>query len=339
MPDQKASVDPTATPADADMLPALKSSGGGWLNRNFLLSALVTYIVGKLGNAATRNVGTTPTDNNTSVATTAWVWSLPAQQQIADSTATGGNARGANATDWQSNRTAADRVASGAYAVVGGGQNNKADGNSASIAGGASNTSSGTYGTIGGGQLNTVSATGGTIAGGIGTTCNGPYAWVPGGQYASVRGTTGRGAWASGRFASTGDAQAGEFVLRRQTTDATPTVLTTDGAAPGSANQVSLPDNAAYACRILVVARAGSTGKALWEATALVRRDAGVGSTTVTASPSGAAAPALSGGTVTGWTVTVGADTVNGALAITVTGAAGTAINWVARVLSVETVG
>ncbi|MFC7692947.1 glycosyl hydrolase family 28-related protein [Paeniroseomonas aquatica] len=55
---------------------------------------------------------------------------------VADGTATGGNARGSNAVDWQTNRATATQVASGTNAVLGGGQNNTAIGAQATVAGG-----------------------------------------------------------------------------------------------------------------------------------------------------------------------------------------------------------
>jgi hypothetical protein len=46
------------------------------------------------------------------------------QAQKTDSTATGGNVRGANAVDWQTSRSAATQVASGYYNIIGGGYAN-----------------------------------------------------------------------------------------------------------------------------------------------------------------------------------------------------------------------
>jgi len=40
------------------------------------------------------------------------------QAQVADSTATGGNARGSNAVDWQTSRSAAANVASAIYSNI-----------------------------------------------------------------------------------------------------------------------------------------------------------------------------------------------------------------------------
>ena len=80
------------------------------------------------------------------------------QAQKTDSTATGGNARGANAVDWQTSRSSASQVASGQQSTIGGGINNTASGLSSLVAGGGNNVVSATYGTIGGGQSNTAGA-------------------------------------------------------------------------------------------------------------------------------------------------------------------------------------
>ena len=233
--------------------------------------------------------------------------------QAADGAVSGGAARGANAVDWQGARAAAAQVASGAQSAIGGGANNTASGLGATVAGGAANAASG------------------------------PYSWSPGGSQGDARGLQGKGVWASGRFAANGDAQAGAMVLRRQAADATPAALTADGGAPGVANQVVLPNNSAFACRVLVVAKetGGAGAKAAWEFVALPRRNTSPSETFVTVSPGGGAAQAslLAAGNTAGWTVTVGADIANGALSVIGTGAAGATIKWVARIFSTEVVG
>jgi hypothetical protein len=82
------------------------------------------------------------------------------QAQKTDSTATGGNARGANAVDWQTIRSSATSVASGTYSVLAGGQNNKVDGYGSSVVGGQGNFASGTYGIIGNGLSNIINSAG-----------------------------------------------------------------------------------------------------------------------------------------------------------------------------------
>jgi len=248
--------------------------------------------------------------------------------QAPDSTTAGGNARGANAVDWQMVRSAAAGVASGQNAVIGGGQSNTASGAFAAVGGGISNTADGTR------------------------------SWVPGGDRASTRGLYGRAAWASGLLSAVGDAQAGEFVLRRQTTDATATRLTSDNAAAGSTNTINLPNSGTFRMKLLVTARqtggtAGTAGdSASWEANVLMKRGANaaatsfIGGTATTSAPGLAAvtagttfAPGLGDAAASGWRLTLAADTTNGGLAVSGTGEANKTINWVARVLSVEATG
>jgi hypothetical protein len=88
------------------------------------------------------------------------------QAQAADSTATGGNARGANAVDWQAVRGNAAQVSSGTQAVIGGGTTNTSSGFVSTVAGGQANTASNNYTFIGGGLSNTASLGFATIAGG-----------------------------------------------------------------------------------------------------------------------------------------------------------------------------
>jgi hypothetical protein len=126
------------------------------------------------------------------------------QAQQTDSTTAGGNARGANAVDWQTLRDAATKVASGSYSIVGGGQRNTASGsysqslggfNNASsafesvIVGGQSNIASGQISFIGSGTSNTASGYGSNVVGGTSNTGAGLYSFIGGGQLNS--GTSG----------------------------------------------------------------------------------------------------------------------------------------------------
>jgi hypothetical protein len=130
----------------------------------------------------------------------------------------GGNTRGQGAVDLQSARAAATRVASGAYSVIGGGEDNTASGEYATVGGGVGNTAGGaaatvgggvgniaggeysTVGgglgnavgggaTVGGGWFNTASAWYATVGGGDGNTASGNYATVGGGQYNTASGS------------------------------------------------------------------------------------------------------------------------------------------------------
>ena len=87
----------------------------------------------------------------------------------------GGNARGQEAVDLQSARTAAAQVASGNYSVIGGGQYNTASAQYATVGGGSGNTASGYYATVGGGQENTANGSYSVVPGGYSNTANGDY--------------------------------------------------------------------------------------------------------------------------------------------------------------------
>jgi hypothetical protein len=272
--------------------------------------------------------------------------------QFPDNAVAGGNARGAGATDWQTTRTAATQVASGSQATIGGGQNNTASnvastvaggtgntasGNTATIAGGLNNTASGLRGAVVGGNANTANGIDSAIVGGSGNSATGVRSWVPGGGTATTRGVHGRGAWSGGQIAAQGDNQAGEHVLCRQTTDATATRLTADNAAPGSANQIVLPNFGSYAGTLTVVAKAtGSTAAATWRVNVSAVRGNGAAATTLYEGAGTALVPTASSGTGSAWRLDVAADTTNGGIAVTVTGAAGITINHAARFANVE---
>jgi hypothetical protein len=146
----------------------------------------------------------------------------------------------------------------------------------------------------------------------------------------------GKFSYGSGAFSSVGDAQIGIFVLRRATTDATATVLTTNNSALGSTNQVILPNNSAFAFTGTIIARqqaAGGSNYAAWEVKGAILRDATAASTVlgsyninVLSKTAGASA----------WDLTLSADTTNGGLAVTATGAASVNIRWVATIKTSE---
>lgn len=231
-----------------------------------------------------------------------------------------------------------NNTASGGAATVAGGNTNVASGTSAAVAGGQNNIASGITSTVAGGRTNTASGIDSAIGGGNSNTVSGISSWVPGGTLATTRGITGRGAWSGGQIAALGDAQAGEHMLRRQTTDATQTRLTADNAAAGTSNQITLPNFSSYGGILKVTAKAaGSTDAAIWIVNCGAVRGNGVG--TVVALGGGASiAPTLSNGTGSNWRLAITADTTIGALAVDATGAAATTINWSARYSNVEVV-
>lgn len=103
------------------------------------------------------------------------------QAQATTSSTVGGNARGANAVDWQTSRASATSVASGGYSFVGGGYNNSATTILATTVGGQYNFATGQNTFIGGGYQNTTSGTYGIIVGGQGNTSAGYYNLIGGG--------------------------------------------------------------------------------------------------------------------------------------------------------------
>ena len=98
------------------------------------------------------------------------------QAQKTDSTATGGNARGANAVDWQTSRASAGQVASGANSFIGGGSTNTAAGYFNVIGGGFTNA---------GTALAAVTTQNGTMNGTTAVTLSGSNASIKVGQYIS----------------------------------------------------------------------------------------------------------------------------------------------------------
>lgn len=176
------------------------------------------------------------------------------------------------------------------------------------------------------------------IASGILSQCFGDYceatatlAFAYGSQAKSS--LYGKWSYASASFAAAGDAQLGNMVLRRATTGNTPTALTSNNSAADATNQVILSNNSAFAFTGTVVARrqaSGGTESAAWKIEGLIRREGTAASTTLVAST----VTAISN--VPGWTLALSADTTNGGLAITATGAAATNIRWVATVQTSE---
>lgn len=227
-----------------------------------------------------------------------------------------GNARGTGAVDLQTARDVASSVSSGLLAFIGGGRNNTASNSFCAVSGGRDNVASGSLAFIGGGEANTASAT---------------YASVPGGNR-GVANKYGQQAHASGRFAADGDAQRSSLVARTSTADATPTNLTLDGT---SATLLTLANNQAWKFTIEVIAKQVSSAN---HAAFRIEGTATKGTTNASTAISSSGISKTSILNDTGWDLNVSADTTNGALQITATGAAATSIRWVAAVNLVEVI-
>jgi len=243
------------------------------------------------------------------------------------------------------------------YSFIGGGQTNLAQTNShATVCGGLSNTASGQYSFVGSGQTNTASGirsmvgsgdnntasgSSSTICGGSNNLANSNFSFIAGGFRGTTRSIIGYHVFPAINDALTqygtayGLAQSGLLLIGRQTTDATATVLTSNSSAAGTTNQVILPNNSAYSFSGEVIAGVTGAGNtARWTIDGAIKRGANAASTAMV----GAATVTMThfdAGAAT-WVVAVTADTANGGIAVTVTGAAATTIRWVCRIDTTE---
>jgi hypothetical protein len=136
---------------------------------------------------------------------------------------------------------------------------------------------------------------------------------------------------ANGRFASSGDAQTGRYVLRANTVSTFPSEGFMNGQ--GGSVRLVLPDNATWTFRIMVTAQRTdqNDGRAGFQLKGVIYR------------VNGAATTSLQGGVTTEqfsssdpWSVIVDADTTNGSLRVQFVGENGKVIRWVAFVETVE---
>jgi hypothetical protein len=241
--------------------------------------------------------------------------------------------------------TAANRnVASGDWSTVAGGRRNTASGQGSFVGGGgyegssvAPNTASGGGSCVLGGVNNIASGYLSSVVGGNLNAANSAYGSVLGGAAGNTRGAHGYTVLSSTvaiAFAS-GVSQTALIVLARQTTDATATVITSDGNAASTTNQVILPNNAAYFFRGEVVSGVTGGGNTKgWTIEGVIKRGANAASTALVGTPTVTSMYADVGAAT--WTIAVTADTTNGGLAVTFTGQAGTTIRTVARINTVE---
>ena len=229
-------------------------------------------------------------------------------------------------------------TASATNAVVCGGQSNTASGTNSFVGGGNGNTASGSRAAVSAGFTNNASATSATIAGGDNNIANGQGSFVSGGYRGTARGIQGYHVFPACNepiAAASGVTQSALLLLGRQTTDATATVLTSNSSAAATTNQVTLPNNSAYFFKgscIAGVTGAGDT-KA-WEFRGAIKRGANAAATSIVGSVIKDVIASDAGAST--WDITITADTTNGAIAVTVTGAASTTIRWVCKIETTE---
>jgi hypothetical protein len=137
-------------------------------------------------------------------------------------------------------------------------------------------------------------------------------------------------AYAGGDFATSGDAQAGLYVLRTITTSATPGELFLDGAA----QEFIVPNNSVVTFSIMVAARRtdATGGGAGYKFEGVVRKDTTAASVTFVGVPS----KTVFGETDTPWDTTLTVNTGTGGLKLTGTGQAAKTIRWVATMRTTE---
>jgi hypothetical protein len=292
---------------------------------------------------------------------------------VPDGTATGGNKRGTNAVDLQTNRGVATgaRVASGNGSFAAGVANTASGSNSFAIGNlnsatnqsagcigdtnsatqqyaysfGASNIASGTLGfCLGYGNTSSawpsftlgssnVSSATGAVSIGDTNTADGSYSLALGRQSRAF-GIYGRQTYASGQEGLAGDSQTSKFILRERTTGNTATTLTSDSGAAAATNQVILSNQSAYRFKGTIVGKqSGSTNAAVWDIDGFIVRGANAAATTLNVSN-----VTLVQNTPAWGTPTLAADTTNGGLQVQVTGAAATNIQWTAVIETTEVI-
>jgi hypothetical protein len=135
----------------------------------------------------------------------------------------------------------------------------------------------------------------------------------------------------SGIFTNPGDAQSGKYILRGMTSNSTSTELFLDG----SSSRIILPNNSAFNYLAQIVAiRTDQPGyKGAWRIEGLISRESTASTTSLIGNRSKNILTRPSG-----WDVEVFADTTNGALTFSATGAASQTIRWVISVLTAEVV-
>ena len=217
-------------------------------------------------------------------------------------------------------------TANGNYATAGGGANNTANNNYATVGGGENNQSTTDYAAVGGGSSNIASGSASTVGGGADNTAGGAYATVPGGSNGAAS-HYGEQAYASGSFATVGDAQTSLYVLRQETADENLTEMFLDG----SAERITLAVNRVMTFDILVVGSHLYSGSAAgYQVTGVIRNNNGA--TTFVGTP----VVTTLGESVASWDVQVTADNTFDALVVKVQGSIGTTVRWVASVRTVE---
>jgi hypothetical protein len=134
---------------------------------------------------------------------------------------------------------------------------------------------------------------------------------------------------ASGVFSGLGDAQAGSYVFRNITTNATPLTLYLDGVS----ESMLISDNTTMVFEGLVVGRSQTSGGAAgFSVAGLITKQSGANTLTFVGTPS---ISVISRSNVS-WDVTLSVNTFSGALQVKARGVSGEVIHWVANIKTAE---
>jgi hypothetical protein len=180
------------------------------------------------------------------------------------------------------------------------------------------------------GEDNTASAPN-SFALGITSTASGSNSIALGNNALATH--TGQVAFANGKFVLPGDAQGSEYIFRGQSATQFPMEIFLDGVS----QRLTLTNNSAMTFTAMAIARrtdvVGDYGA--FRVTGLIKQDVG----TSTCQIIGLTSTEVITRTQTTLDLTISADTTNGSLMVSVTGAANQEYNWVVRVSTVEEIG
>jgi hypothetical protein len=253
-----------------------------------------------------------------------------------DGTATGGNARGANAIDISANRSTADQVASGSSSLIIGqgsrasaqfaiavGQNINSSGQEGIAAGYNSNSSA--FQSCAFGPNSNANTSTGACAVGRNASCSGDNASALGSaSTASATNAAAVGAATASLRAQLASRPFSAIYWGGETTTATPLILNLDATAT---NRFTIAASTALAVDILLVARRSDTQDKWLVARRFlgIRRDGSnntalIGSVQTLGTDQSAGSPT--------WTFTLSADDVNECLQCEVQGATGETVQW-----------
>jgi hypothetical protein len=255
---------------------------------------------------------------------------------------TSGNAfafgSGASASGGGSFAAAGQNAQATGGASIAMGDGNTASGTNAAVVGGNSNTASSTNAAVVGGTTNQATNGAAAVLGGNNNIANSDRSVVVGGAVGTTRSIVGNFVAPASYFPIAGQSgvqQSATLILGRQTTDATATRLASDQFTAGTTNQVILPNNSAYTFQgTCIAARTAAGDTSSWKFEGVIKRGANAASTALVAAVTPTVIAQDAGAST--WVLAITADTTNGGIAVTVTGAAATTIRWVCKIETTE---